>query len=689
MKLVSQYADLQRVVRRLAQEKYVAYDSETTGLDPHSNKLVMLQFFHEGLPPVVVDWRKDDDSWGSALPTLDKLLWIGHNIKFDWEFLAARGFRIPRMYDTCIAEQVLYSLGKPPSLKEVVQKYCGVSLDKDGREWFYTPAPLDERPEWHEPFPTEQLEYACNDVLYLPAVAAAQKKLLAAKGLTRAAMLEMGCIPAVGQMELNGVYVVAGAWKEIIDEQAAKAERLYDELLGSKLAQAILEARARKYDEQLAALARWKWEEEHVIGCAKGVLKGECLTLDYREPWSAFTTTFSESYPTEGEKWGDFKRRVLSRWKELSPRPPTPDKKLKEVNLGSHDQLKMGLSLLGVDIPNTEAETLEKCVERYPVLRPLLDYRKAAKFVSTYGDKLLERINPVTGRIHPSFNQIGAKTGRMSSSQPNWQNIPARTKVGKRLRQCVQAEPGNVLLVADYSIIELRILSALSGDKTMQAMFASGADLHSFTARKMFNIPDDVDPATVEVNGMSARTASKQVNYGVAYGQTEWGFSRKNGVTTEVARGFIEQYFKLFGRAGRWLREQADAAMVEGYATTPTGRKLYFTLPEQSGNSYEERFEYDRAKGAIQRAAMNFPMQGGCADIVKMALRHLHEQLVGTEGRIVAVVHDEFVVEVPEEKAEVFAALVKTCMLDACEVIIPNIIVPAPDVHIGKCWEKP
>jgi DNA polymerase I-like protein with 3'-5' exonuclease and polymerase domains len=465
--LVETREQLQRVVDRyLERGKPIFADTETTGLNHRTNKLVAVQMLQQGAEAVVIiDCRKLTDI--SQLNRLSSLRWVFHNAFHDWQFLVANGVELCCLYDSLIAEQVILSAKSGPSLKEVVDKYAGVTLDKDGREWFYEPEPLDQRVEfrtisdrliqeirpWNEPFPTEQIEYMANDVIYLDAVCTGQGSALRASGQGRVAMLEMRVIPAIARMEMNGVYVDVDAWREVINEQAAEGERLYDELLASDLAQAILKMRARELDNQITA--RSMWEEDQT-----------CFLLDLRAEWDA---THAKKEPG----WGDLKKRSLAEWKAQNLAPPTPNKALREVNLGSHQQLKAGLDALGVRVKSTEADELEKASARYPVLKPLLAWRKTEKFVSTYGETLLERMGE-DGRMHPRFNQIGAETGRMSSSKPNWQNIPARTEVGKRLRQCVVAPPGKMLLVGDFSIIELRILADLSGDETMMEMFASG-----------------------------------------------------------------------------------------------------------------------------------------------------------------------------------------------------------------------
>lgn len=677
MMLVDTPQQLAAVVERYLQRGTPIYaDSETTGLNPRTCKLVMVQMW-QGVPgtaPVIVDARR----MGVAiLNLLGKLRWVFHNAKFDWSVLAENGVDLRNLYDSQIGEQIIMSASQRPSLVDVVEKYAGVTLDKGAREWFYSPAPLDERPEWDQPFPTEELEYAAKDVLYLPAVAAGQANALRASGQMKVCNLEMRAIPAYARMEMNGVNIDVEGWRSVIQEQEAEAARLYEELLTSDLAQAIMRVRARELDAQVEARELWEYEQA-------------CFLASLREEWDA-------THSKKEAGWGDRKKRCLAVWKADNPAPPTPNKALRDINLGSSQQLKAGLEELGIRLKNTEAEELEKAAPRFPALRPLVAWRHCTKFVSTYGENLLGMVGE-DGRMHPTFHQIGAETGRSSSSRPNWQNIPARSAVGARLRACVQAPPGWKLLVADFPNIEVRIWADMSDDEVLARMFASGADMHTFTARNMFKLGPEItdemikgdDKKGIEAyrlpNGLKARDVAKTINFALQYGQTEWGFAKKFGVDLATARGYIEDYYTLFKLGGRFLKQNADDGLRNLYSTTLWGRRRYYNEPiAPAAYASEDEFRvYEMQQQAIRRAAMNHVIQGTSADMTKLAVVTWEE--APHKGKLVAVVHDEVVVECRDEDVEEEKARLGKAMMTAARAMLKQVHIPEIVPHVGQEW---
>lgn len=707
MILVEGMQHLRSMVGRLREVgTEIALDAETTGLDPLGRRLVMLQLKQDG-QTFIVDLRDAGPVSYGILSSIQHIPIIGHNVGFDWKFLAAQGVRFERVYDTAIAEQLLTSSGKMPKLSEVVAKYCKVTLEKDFREWFYSPAPLDERTErrrvgrkylgytdtgedvwedeyvevrlWDEPFPDEALTYGELDVEYLHTIKAAQIRALREAGMATIAAVEMRCVPAIAQMELNGVHINVDGWRDIITEQEGIARLKSAELGTSELAVAVRDARMARFDEQAAVLAKWEVEKKAAEAAS-------------REEFDA--TNGGDPHTTQFLGWGEWKRRWMADWKAEHPRPTTPDKKLREVNLNSHQQLAEGLELLGVPVEDTEAETLKALVGDYPVLRPLLELRAAEKIVSTYGESLLSLLGP-DGRIHPSFHQIGAETGRMSSSRPNWQNIPARTELGSRMRRCVTAAEGHSLIVADFSNIEMRILADMSGDAVLLQMFADGTDMHCFTARRMFNLPASMTEDEVKeyrlpdgpLKGLKARDVAKTINFGTVYGQSEYGFARKFGVVVDAARQFNELYYQTFPGLKPFLTRQARDGLNGGYSVTALGRRRYYRVPQQPGRgaSREDEWEYKKAVGIIQRASMNHPIQGTSADITKLAVALFFERS-GAEQRLVAVVHDELVVECHDDIVDHTKALLETSMFDAASAVLKRVYLPPVEAHVGTEW---
>lgn len=667
----------------LSRKTPVYLDTETTGLNPRHNKLVMVQVMQEGHAPVIIDWRRfldngQEEAAASLLsPVFQACECVGHNIAFDGQFLSTRGMPLNKVWDTQIAEQVIYSARpKGVTLQAVVKKYCDVWLDKAERKWFYTPAPLDERPdEWNAPFPTEELEYGAKDVLYLPEIVRQQKALLKERGLTRVVNLELRALPAIAAMSMNGIRVDTESWQAAIDEQVVEAEALNNEVV-DEFGEAIIQAKQQLYEKKLDQYNAWREARDYFLG-----------DLRY---W--YETNGSDRYPVrEGEKWGAYKVRVMQAWRAEHPNPgqPKPDN---EFNLGSAQQLLMGFKVMGIPAEKTDKDTLGKLADEFPSVRKLVMLNGLNHIISTYGSSLLARVES-DGRMHPGFHSIGAETGRMSSHSPNWQNIPARTELGKRLRQCVVASPGHKLLVADYSIIELRILAEMSQDKNMISMFGSGMDLHTYTARLMFMLPESMTDDEVKAyklpNGLKARDVAKTINYGVAYGQSAFGFARKFDVDVDTAQGFIDAWYDAYGGARRFLDERAEAAVSLGYSKTILGRKRFFDVPEHPGRgaSRDALKEYKQKIGSIRRAGMNASIQGTSADMTKLAIALFWEQSDHDTQRLVCVVHDELVVECPDDIAEETKALLSRCMLKAAKTLLRTVAVPDPDVHVGEKWE--
>ena len=318
---------------------------------------------------------------------------------------------------------------------------------------------------------------------------------------------------------------------------------------------------------------------------------------------------------------------------------------------------------------STDVDVLEELATEHPLPKLILEYRSLEKLRGTYVDALPQLIHPRTGRIHSSFNQAVAATGRLSSSNPNLQNIPVRTEYGRRIREAfVPGGPDMLLISADYSQIELRILAHLSGDTAMLEAFASDADIHRDTASRVFGVaPDQVTP--------EMRRQAKAVNFGVVYGISDFGLARNLGIARGEAARFIEASFRQYPRVREWLDETVAKAKADGYTTTMLNRRRY--LPELNGADAVAR------KGA-ERMALNTPVQGTAADVIKVAMVRLDEALRGTGARMLLQVHDELVVEAPAGSARETADLMKRVMEHAVEIDVPLRV----DAGIGGNWAE-
>jgi DNA polymerase-1 len=347
------------------------------------------------------------------------------------------------------------------------------------------------------------------------------------------------------------------------------------------------------------------------------------------------------------------------------------------INLNSPKQLaavlfeRLGLPVLKKTRtgPSTDADVLEELAEMgHEVPRLLLEYRELQKLRSTYVDVLPSRVNPVTGRIHTSFNQTGAATGRLSSSDPNLQNIPVRTARGEAIRRGFVPGPGWKFVVADYSQIELRLMAHLSQDPMFIEAFEQGGDIHRQTAAIIFNVP-----VTGVTSDMRAR--AKTINFATIYGQGPAALSRQLGITLDEAKAFIGEYFRRFAGVRGYLDRQVQLARSQGYVETLFKRRRY--IPEIKDKNFNTR-----AFG--ERLSQNSPLQGSAADLIKIAMARIHRGLEEDRlaGRLLLQVHDELVLEAPEGEAERTAALVKHHMESVTELAVPLVV----DVGIGDNW---
>ena len=313
---------------------------------------------------------------------------------------------------------------------------------------------------------------------------------------------------------------------------------------------------------------------------------------------------------------------------------------------------------------------LQELALDYPLPKVLLEHRGLAKLKSTYTDKLPVMINSTTGRIHTSYHQAGTATGRLSSSDPNLQNIPIRSAEGRRVRQAFIAAPGHKLVAADYSQIELRIMAHLSEDPSLLAAFKSGQDIHRATAAEVFGV------ATDEVTADQRRSA-KAINFGLIYGMSAFGLARQLTIGRKQAADYIELYFARYPGVQNYMNTIRHTAAERGYVETIFGRRLY--LPEINARNGMRR-------QAAERTAINAPMQGTAADIIKRAMVSVDDWLrQGTlKSRMIMQVHDELVLEVPESELQLIQAGLIQRMESAAELLVPLVV----DVGVGDNWDE-
>ncbi|MBT7904598.1 MAG: DNA polymerase I [Porticoccaceae bacterium] len=320
--------------------------------------------------------------------------------------------------------------------------------------------------------------------------------------------------------------------------------------------------------------------------------------------------------------------------------------------------------------PSTKEEVLQELALDYPLPKVLLEHRGLAKLKSTYTDKLPTMINPVSKRIHTSYHQAGTATGRLSSSDPNLQNIPVRTPEGRRVRQAFVAAAGCKMVAADYSQIELRIMAHLSEDPSLLKAFAEGQDIHRATAAEVFAL------ATEEVTADMRRSA-KAINFGLIYGMSAFGLARQLNIGRKQAAEYIELYFQRYPGVQSYMNNIRHTAAEQGYVETAFGRRLY--LPEINSSNGMRR-------QAAERTAINAPMQGTAADIIKLAMIHVDDWLQNSDlqSRMIMQVHDELVLEVPEPELEAVKQGLNDLMENAASLLVPLVV----DVGVGDNWDE-
>ncbi|MCW8900844.1 MAG: DNA polymerase I [Gammaproteobacteria bacterium] len=350
-----------------------------------------------------------------------------------------------------------------------------------------------------------------------------------------------------------------------------------------------------------------------------------------------------------------------------------------EFNIGSPKQLqvilfeKLELPIISKTPkgqPSTAESVLQELAHDYPLPKLILEYRSLSKLKSTYTDKLPKQVEPKTGRVHTSYHQAVAATGRLSSSDPNLQNIPIRTEEGRRIRQAFVAAPGYKMVAADYSQIELRIMAHLSSDKGLLDAFAKGLDVHSATAAEVFAV------ATADVTKDQRRSA-KAINFGLIYGMSAFGLAKQLDITRPEAQQYVDLYFQRYPGVKNYMEQTKEKAKEQGYVETVFGRRLYL---------HEINARNGMRRQYAERTAINAPMQGTAADIIKRAMINLDKEIQSgdLDMHMIMQVHDELIFEIKESQVEQAIKLIRDKMESAAELDVPLVV----DVGIGMNWDE-
>ena len=322
---------------------------------------------------------------------------------------------------------------------------------------------------------------------------------------------------------------------------------------------------------------------------------------------------------------------------------------------------------------STSAEVLTALADEYEIAKLILDYRKYAKLKSTYTEALPALVSPIDGRIHTSYNQTVTTTGRLSSSNPNLQNIPIRTEEGNKIRQAfVPSDRANYLIMsADYSQIELRLLAHVSEDEHLIEAFNSGIDVHTLTASKVFEVP--IEEVTKEM-----RYKAKAVNFGIVYGQSKYGLAKALKITPAEAENFINKYFETYPKINEYMSKMVELVEKQGYVETIFGRRRYLDNEINSPNAMIREF--------AKRAAINHPMQGSASDLIKLAMIDFSKRLKDNnlKSKLIIQVHDELVIETAKDELE----QVKSLVLESMELEQPLRVPLLIDVNVGESWKE-
>ncbi len=600
---ITELSRAEEVLRELMNEKVIAVDVESNGLDAYTSKLICVQIGTRTIS-YIFDARalnlKEIPLYKDLLenPNIVKLF---QNGKFDYKFLKLQtGVVINNMYDTMLAEGVLRAGHNPDlGLGDIAGHYFypGV-IDKKLQSSFAYMTPNQNISE-------EQLVYAGTDTLILFPIFDMQIKELQDLNLFKVAKLEFAATVVVAEMELRGVYVNATKWREIIKSLEEKRDK---------------------------------------------------FAIEFQEAIKPY-------YPsTQMNLFGGM---------------------ADTININSNVQLMDLLNnKLGLDVPSTNDAFLQRVMN--PIVDILRNYRGYSKLVSTYGEKLLEKTNPVTGRIHPEFLQIRAATGRFACNNPNLQNIPKNSEEVP-FRSCFNPAPGYKLVVADYSNFEIRILADLANDENMLKMLNEGLDPHSYTASLMFDKPYSSDFKKLYPE---LRQMAKPIGFGLMYGMGAQGLigriyqETKKEISLEESEDLIKRFFKSYPAVQVFLEAMGKDAQRKGFSATPLGRKRFYNIPAKDDPDYRKKMS------SIAREAKNHPIQGTNADAIKFALVFLQERLTkdNVDGFVVSTVHDEIVCEVREDQAQDFSKVLSDEMVRAANLFLKKVkIVSEP--FVGDVWE--
>lgn len=644
--LVTDAWGLEQLSKLLTQCTVIALDTEATDKYPWTAIPLLLQVAIEtprGLAVFVVVLPQFSPA--ELAPFLLELarkthLVLAHNANYEYKLLKHHyGIELPNLYDTMIAEQMLTSGDydnktewmRHLGLKYLCYEYLGQEMDKEERKTFLGVVPNEF---W---LPTdEQAEYAARDALVLPAIAQKQWDRLEAEDMLTAAKLRMDAIGPVADMELRGLLVDQKAWREFLAEQQQQATETEIEL------RVMLDPYERKYrlEEHI------KHEQE----------RGQWFTDrdDYeallKHRWEAWAEQEPETQPS----WKDYKTDGMRAWRAAHPNPgPSHYDPTEVINLSSPSQVRRAFIALGLETESTDAKSREKLLRRQDltneqrrVLEVYSRHTKLTKLLSSFGESLLGRIRPDTGRLHAEYTIHLTETGRMASQNPNMQNIPREAS----LRHAFIADPGCMTITADFKSQELAVSAALSGDVQMRADIMAGRDLYRELAVQVFN-------TSLETVTKEQRQQCKNALLGITYGLSANGMVSRYFIDKKLAESLLKGVRDRYPTFVKWSDSQVDKARTEKFVSTASGAKRYFRDPESLG-------------WKLSTEPRNAPVQGTAAEIMYRAIARL-KKVLPSYAYLANVVHDEAVTNCRTQFAGDIAKVVEREMMQAFVDILP------------------
>ncbi len=611
----------------LSKTTIIGLDTETSSLDVFSARFLLLQLNINNKIYIIDPTGIGNDNLKYIISLIkdSNKTCVGHNIKFDIKVLKKNtGIILTKVFDTMVVENVIRAgLGDNfPSLADLARNYVGVVLEKDTRNKFIDAYAVTQ----------DMLIYSALDVKYLLDIYNAQRNLLELHKLEEVANLENKLVPAVADMEYNGIRIDVNLWKQLNDTAEKKVNDLRMEII-DKIATKVSEL--SKNENAL-----------DVINLLKITVKTQ------KEKNTLGLLTGKESIYNSIKKY---------------------------FNLNSNQQVQTVLQYIGIPVNSNRSDDLEKLKNESPLIEKILEYKYYYKRLESFGNDFIQKINPITNRLHANFNQIGTATGRWSSDNPNLQQIPRKEENNdnSRYRDCFIASAGYKLLTVDYDQAELRLLGAVSGEEEFIKAYNNNIDIHTLTATHIFH-------KSLEEVTKDERWVAKQVNFAIVYGSTEYGLNYNFGIPIDEAREHLNNFFLAYPRIKNFMRMAGEKIWELKYSITPFGRKRFF----EDKVLFNDPKEYYKYKNSVIRKGNNHIIQGGSADILKLAFVDIYYNNPFGDGlKILMSVHDEGVFEISEDIIdEAIPFVIKKMEENEQRFLGP--IPAAVDYKIGNTWSK-